>query len=79
MTVKKHLALNNRVANVHNKVFLPGNGVMMMGKGIAPVRRIVNEVTDMMGGLLISDKAGNVIKGGKINRIPQKKPIKFII
>ena len=72
----KHLALNNRHVPMYNKLIFNGG---TSSRVIVPVhKQYVDELTQSVGGLLISDK-GNIYKGGKVNRVPPRRPIKFII
>jgi len=63
--------------------YLPMQDKLIFGSGAkygrvaAPVRIVDDELSKTMGGLLIGNN--NVYKGGKINRIPKKRPIKFLV
>ena len=50
-----------------------------VAKKVAAPTRLVDELSETMGGLLISDKSGSIYKGGKLNKIPQRRPIKFLV
>jgi hypothetical protein len=74
---KKHIGLVSKYVPVNGRLVLGHAGVV--GSGMAPVRRnIVNELTESVGGLLISQK-GNIFKGGKVKMMDRKRPIKFVI
>jgi len=72
---KKTIALVNRYVPINNKL-VSGNVLMRA----TPIRKTaVGELTETMGGLLISNK-GNIIKGSAVPyKVERKRPIKFII
>ena len=68
--MKKHIALNGKLVTLHNK--------FVIGRGVQPV--LLNErLSNLMGGLIISENAQNILRGGKINRVVAKRPIKFLV
>ena len=74
---KKHLALHGKRVHISQKnVYFGGRlPIIMTAKGVAPP--LLNDITRQVGGLLIGDT--NIAHGGKINRVPQRKPIKFLV
>ena len=74
MAVKKHIALQSKKLSFHNKHVPIGS----IGRGVAPV--LLNDrISNLMGGLIISENAQNVFKGGKLNNVLPKKPIRFLV
>ena len=73
---KKHLALHGKRLHVHQKnVYFGGRlPIIMTAKGVPP---LLDDITRQVGGLLIGDT--NIAHGGKINRVPQRKPIRFLV
>ena len=70
MSGKKHIALKGKLLSLRNKIII--------GKGVAP--RLLNErLTNLMGGLIISENPQNILRGGKLNNIVPKKPIRFLV
>ena len=68
--MKKHIALKGKLVTLHNK--------LVIGRGVQPV--LLNErLSNLMGGLIISENAQNILKGGKINKVVAKRPIRFLV
>jgi hypothetical protein len=70
--LQKSLVFQNRFLPTNNRVV--GAGFRYPGAK----KNIINEITQSMGGMLISDR--NVIKGKGIVKGPERKrPIRFIV
>jgi hypothetical protein len=71
--LKKHLALYNGYIPVKNFLVL---GHSKLNR-VAVRKEPVDELTEQVGGLIVSDR--NIYKGGKVNKVLQRRPIRFIV
>ena len=69
--MKKHIALNGKLVTLRNKIII--------GRGMNPPLLLNAMRGNLMGGLIISENAQNILRGGKLNNIVPKKPIRFLV
>ena len=71
MSGKKHIALKGKLLSLRNKIII--------GRGMNPPLLLNARLGNLMGGLIISENAQNILRGGKLNNIVPKKPIRFLV